>query len=292
MAKFDLPVRYDIAAMQRIETALRPPWIIIASSQQGRRHYDDGENCQDNHIVGGVRDVTWMIIADGVSSSIRSEQGSAEACHAVHHYLGRVLSSGAKPSKQLIAQAIHVARSKVADLARSERRHIDDFGTTLAVALIHGNTIITGAIGDSSVAISSLATDYDNSETRHFTPFCTPQQSGGEGVIDLTADEWHHALALAQTDNPAIDLLFLATDGGHNFFLNPKGRSQHAFDPAYPLFLIKTIKAPKTGPLLIGNVLAKFMQDIPSEGHDDRTILIAARIPDNVIPTAQEPQRL
>lgn len=292
MAQVDLPARFDIATMQRVQTAWRPPWIILSASQQGGRHYNAGENCQDNHSVGGLGDITWAVIADGVSSSARSEQGSAEACTAVHQYLGRSIASGSKPSKALVAQAIGVARTAVADLARKERRHIDDFGTTLAIALLQGNTIISGAVGDSSVAISSAITDYDKSESRHFAPFCTPSQSGGQGVIDLTADDWQHALALAETSNPAIDLFFLATDGGHNFFLNPVGRDQHIFDPAYSLFLIKNLTAPKVGPLLIGNVLAKFMQEVAPEGNDDRTIIIAARIPHNLLSPTQKPQRL
>lgn len=286
MAAPELPPRFNVPTMQRIETAWRPPWIVISSSQQGSRHYDRGENCQDSHAVGGHNDITWLVIADGVSSAAFGELASAEACHAVHYFLGRSFVGGEAPSKELVSKAIGVAHSRLQDIARSARRHIDDYATTLALALIQNNTIFAGAIGDSSVAVSSTARDYDNAELRHFTPFCTPTQSGERGILDLTHPKWQEFIALSESHNPQVDLLFLATDGGHNFFLSPKGTG-HVFDDSYPLYLLKHLTNPKIGPLLIGNVLAKYMQEVPAEGHDDRTILVAARVPHNLIPPAQ-----
>ncbi|WP_409562262.1 protein phosphatase 2C domain-containing protein [Hyphomicrobium sp. B1] len=289
MARMDITPRYDFACMQRIQTAMRPPWLIVCFGQQGVRHYKENQACEDNFVVGGCDDaagthVTWLVLADGISNCSHSQWGSREACHAVNAYLGREISRGAKPGLDVLTQAMGAAHTTLADLAARMNRSLDEFGTTLAIGLLHGQSIYAATIGDSSAAISMVSeavTDAPSGDpTRSYAPFCTAKPSGKDNYsYSVTEPTWIDMIARAETHNLDVDLVMLATDGGHNFFLDPTPEG-HVFDPAYPEYLLGKLRNPKVGPLLIGNVLSFFMKEVKAEHDDDRTVLIAVRYPE------------
>lgn len=288
MGQFELPPLYELSSLQRIQTAIQPPWIILAGAQAGRRHFEKGEPCQDSHVLGGFGNVIWMVLADGVSSAPRSQHGSALACQAVHHYLGREISRGTPPTPAMLRAAIGSAHIALVDTAKASRRSVRDYASTLAVGVIAGDRLLAASIGDSSVATSTIINRFGGKKERVFTSFCSGRQSGiSDMTWDITSAEWMDATHVAENANSAIDLFMMATDGGHNFFVHPDGEG-HVFDPAYPEFLLANLKSKETGPLLVGNVFAQFMKKVDAENRDDRTILIATRIPDaHSLPAAE-----
>jgi serine/threonine protein phosphatase PrpC len=283
---FPIPPHYDLPSMQRIQTAWQKPWLLLACGQQGERHFDAGEPCEDNHLMGGAGDVSWMVLADGVSSATRSRFGSSDACHAVNQFLGRAITGGERPRRELLVRAIGYAHTVLKDRAQRERTDIDEYATTLAIGLMHGNRLLAAAIGDSSIAIATDAVGYNRARQRTFSSFCTAKPSGRiDQTWSLTNPNWMDTVATAETDNPIVSMFLLATDGGHNFFLNPS-EDGHTFDPAYPEFLLDNLGNGKLGPLLIGNVFGVFLKKVKAENRDDRTILIAARVSDDFRPSA------
>ncbi|WP_414463319.1 PP2C family serine/threonine-protein phosphatase [Hyphomicrobium sp. DY-1] len=288
MSLLELPPRYDLAPMQRVETAWRPPWILIRAAQQGVRHFNAGEPIEDSHTIGGAGTVSWLVLADGVSSARFSHDGSRLACHAIEHYLGHQITKGAPPSKKLLLEAIGYAHGELNSLAKRQQQPVYEYACTLAAALINGDHIIAASIGDSSIATSSTHKGNDGKDVRYLTGFVTPKQSGAsDETWSLIEPKWLDVLATNETRNPAVDGIYLATDGGQNFFTDEVGPDTYEFDPAYPNALRDALGA--WGPLLIGNVMTFFMEKEPAENKDDRSILIAYRPPQNLAPPAQEP---
>lgn len=282
-----LPPNYALSPMQRIETAWRPPWIICRMAQQGLRHFNVGGPSDDNHTVGGARDATWMVLADGVSTAPRSRFGSAIACQAVEHHLGRRLTDGETPSRAMLIDAMEAAHDAVHRLAKFERHPAGTYATTLCIAIIKGDLLITATLGDSSVAVATEHESFEDDAKPELvlSPFCTSGQADEAGATFSIHDPmWRSCIATNESANPAITALFLATDGGHNFFLDDVDDDAHEFDPAYPVFLMNQVKSP--GPLQLAMVFDVFVRDVEAENKDDRTLLIAYRAPQAFAPPA------
>lgn len=278
--------RYDLTAMQRLETAWRPPWLICRMAQQGHRHYRLGAPSDDNHIVGGAGDATWLALGDGIGSEPRSRFGSAAACFAVDQHLGRRLAAGEEPSQAMLVDAMDAAHVAIVKLAKRERRPPGEYGSTLCAAVLKGDRILTATLGDSSIAISSRHDTYDGQPADFvMTPFCTSSQAPAAGsTFSIHDPHWKDCIATNETANPAVTGLFLASDGGHNFFLD-EIHAGHEFDPAYPQELIAQLEA--KGPLQLALTFGIFLRDVRAENDDDRTLLMAYRAPENLFPSAK-----
>ncbi|MEQ1696203.1 MAG: protein phosphatase 2C domain-containing protein [Hyphomicrobiaceae bacterium] len=91
--------------LARIETHWHAPWLIGALSHQGTSHAAEGSPNQDAFAVGRVGDVSWMAVADGVSTKPRSQEGSQLAVTRLGEVLGRALMDGAMPSAKMLTDA-------------------------------------------------------------------------------------------------------------------------------------------------------------------------------------------
>lgn len=283
MSVLELPPRYDLTPMQRVETAWRPPWILIRAAQQGVRHFRKAEPIEDGHTVGGAGTVSWLVLADGVSTAQYSHEASRLACYAIEHYLGAQITKGAPASRKLLLEAIGFAHGELHALAKREGHPVCEYACTLAAALIDGDHIITASIGDSSIAITTSHPGADGKAVRRMSPFCTPKQSGAsDETWSLIEPKWHDVVASNETRNPAVDGVYLATDGGQNFFTDEVGPGTYEFDPGYPNAINDVLGS--WGPLLVCNVMTFYMEKEPAENKDDRTILIAYRPPQNLAP--------
>lgn len=275
---------YALAPLQHIQTTWRPPWLIAQSALHGERHYRAGEVTEDSHLVGGCKSVTWLIVADGVGSADYASEGSRLVCNAVERYLGEAITGGRACSRALLEDAYAHANAAVTTHARQLRLHPDDLACTLAVALLDGDAIYGASIGDSVVATVSMVTGFNASKRRVFTPFCTAAQLPGTATHAITGPGWRKYIATNETRHPSVKIVFVASDGGQDFFLRPFGRDEHLWDPEW-LDYFESVYA-VVGPRLVGNALAQFIEQDKPEHKDDRTLIIAYRPERDVAPPA------
>lgn len=278
MTGLSLTPRYDPQPMQKIQTLWRPPWYVFLAAQQGPNHFAFGEIMEDSHAVGAVDDVTWMIVADGVGAASRSHDASRLACQAADSFLGARLSEDRALSLGLIREAMAAAHDAVAALAAKTGREHHDYQTTLIIALLHGDTVMAGSIGDSSIAISTRHDIDGGKPTTLFTPFCTapPHWKDGNYSRTLMDADWQDQLAFNALSDPTLHGVWLATDGGR-FFVEPTSPDgpEHVFDDTWPNLIESALE--NLTPLKMAMLFAQFMDEVSPEKKDDRTIIIAYR---------------
>lgn len=275
-----LPIRYDLPPLARLETNWVPPWLIGRIAQHGPWHFENGAPMDDSHIIGGTAGAFWMAAADGVGSQPLSRLGSSAACLALDGYLGAKLSSGSEPSRSLLLEAFDIAHNAIHACTAADGRPAFEYSTTLAAVLIKDSTIIAAAVGDSGVAIG---TNHDNERgvaQFRLTPFCSAPQPG-RATFTIADPNWLNYVASNETRSPHVKTVILATDGANSFFL--EGNS---FKADWPEALEGRVR--ELGPLTFVNTFAHFIQHQPPENHDDRTLLVAYRPPQDIAPPAAQ----
>ena len=268
------PPRYDPQPIQKFQSLWHPPWYVYLAAQQGPNHFAQGQLMQDSHIVGAVGDVTWMVVADGVGNASRSDEASRLACHVLNTFFGARLTEGRSPTLDLIREGMAAAHEAILAFAREAGLDPVEFETTLIAALLQGDTVMAASLGDSSIAISTKQNDDGNGETMLFTPFCTgqPREEEGNFTRTLVDADWAQHVAFNELSDPSLNGVWLATDGGR-FFVEPiyEDCSEHTFDHLWPNLIEKNLED------LTPLKMAVFMDEIPAERNDDRTIIVAYR---------------
>lgn len=275
-----LIIRHDLPPLARLETNWVPPWLIGRIAQHGPWHFQCGAPMDDSHIIGGTAGAFWMAAADGVGSQPRSRHGSSAACLALDAYLGAALKAGAVPSRTLLLEAFAAAHEAIHARAAQDGRSPAEYSTTLAAVLIKNNTVIAAAVGDSSIAVGANHEDEHGVKTFSLTSLCSAPQPG-YATYTIADPNWPHYVASTDVRAPHITTVIVATDGANNFFLDGS-----SFRPDWPEALEGRVR--ELGPLTFVNVFAHFIQHQPPENHDDRTLLVAYRPPQDLAPPAQK----
>jgi serine/threonine protein phosphatase PrpC len=96
-------------------------------------------------------------LADGAGSAERAEAGARLATSifvdvAAEHFKER--NGSALPACELVRTGIEAAHAAVSAMAAHEDREIDDFASTLLVAILHAGGGAIGQIGDGAVVFS------------------------------------------------------------------------------------------------------------------------------------------
>lgn len=275
-------VRYDLPPLARLETNWAPPWLISRLVQHGPHHYDRGEPMDDSHVIGGTSGTVWMAVADGVGSEPFSRFGSAAACAGLESYLGRRISEGAELSRTLMAEAFKAAVAAIEDRAGRENQPSVTYATTLAAVAFKGDVLIGGCLGDSSVLVLTRHQDDTGTPVMRLTPLCSAPQAP-RGTYALPNPQWPSLIATAQVNACHVVGIILATDGANNFFLD---KSTGLFSAEWSELIEGQIRALQ--PRTYVNFAAQFINLMPPENSDDRTLLIAYRAPEDCAPPASK----
>lgn len=276
--------RYDLRPIARLETNWVAPWFILRLAQHGHIHFCRGEPTDDSHIIGGIADTFWMVAADGVGMAPRSRFGSQAACVAVEGFLGERINAGEKLSRRLITGAFEAAHTAILDLALRENRKPEDYATTLAAAVVKGNTIIGAAVGDSSIAVRSSHEDSDGNPALQLTPFCSATQLKS-GTCSIHSTMWKDFIATTESNSPHISAVIVTTDGAENYMLEQRANGPE-FRIGWPSHLESALRALTTRTFV--NHFAYYLGIEESETSDDRTLLVAYRPPADLAPPASQ----
>lgn len=189
---------------------MEPSWHVIGASVQGTSHQTRGVPCQDAHacrvLPGGA---ILVAVADGAGTAERSDEGARCAVEGVIASLETALAEG--PPKEdadwdaLLVEGFHQARQAIAEFAEAERVSPRALATTLTCAVVSGEWLAVGQIGDGVVVARG--------EDGHLFAACEPQH--GEYASEtffLTMEE-----ALQQVEvrvyAQSIAALAVMTDG-------------------------------------------------------------------------------
>ncbi len=125
-------------------------------SDRGRRHYRN-EDALELRSLGGSgglpgrvssRGVAMAVVCDGVSTAARPDDASEVAAEAAAEALMAALRADEAPAAATL-EAIHAADKAVAELAGTGRVNSSAPACTLVSAVVTGNAITVGWVGDS-----------------------------------------------------------------------------------------------------------------------------------------------
>lgn len=123
-------------------------WRVLGQSVTGTEHSKVGKGCEDSFgwIVAG--DVTCLAVADGAGSRDLSAEGSRRVVDAVLDRVAEAQNPAEVPS---MADLFDTALASLVSLATAGGHPVDDYATTLAVAVLTPNGVMLGQVGDSIV---------------------------------------------------------------------------------------------------------------------------------------------
>ena len=282
---FSPEASFAVPELLRIQTSWRKPWLINVLSQHGRDHFLQGHPMQDAYRVGGNGPHTWLIVADGVSSQQpNSAVGAQLAVAACEEYLAAKVYEA--PNRKVLLEAINHVRERLFAKAQSVGLPAFKFATTLAFVVLTGPRLAGANIGDSSI-LAYTQVDHLNRK-KQLLPLCStlqpavlnPDKKGY--VCDITNDQWERYVETSHKTLSPVHTLILATDGGNNFFMDEATTPAGSFETDFIDAFDEALK--QLGPRLIGGYFADFIYKHEAQDDDDRTIIVASKIPSGQFP--------
>lgn len=257
-------------------------WRVVSASVEGTSHRARGGGCQDSHASRALPDGTLIIaVADGAGSAPRSAEGATRAAAHIVASLRRMLLKRRPVTdeewERVMRRAFLNARLSVLAVARGAGRRPRDFATTLTCAVLTAELIVVGQIGDGLVVVQTHEGELlapvrpQRGEYANETGFLTmPGMTHGMQVAVVSA----HGRAVAAITDGLIRLATRVPD-------------YQPFPRFYaPLFAfvdgaVETSQA--------AAALVQFLDSarVNERTDDDKTLLLAARIPEPELHAAE-----
>jgi hypothetical protein len=248
-------------------------WHISGVSVQGTSHLEKNTPCQDAHACLETASGDLILaIADGAGSAERSQEGSQVAVRQVAASIQSLLEAGVPDHESdwqtLLTQAFSEALQSIVQLAEADEVPVRAFATTLACAVLSGDWLAVGQIGDGAVVVEK--------QDGALTLTARPQR--GEYANEayfLTMPDGLQSLAFYISQQP-IRSLILTTDGLLRlaFKLPDYEPSPNFFQP------LLTFNCEATDREQAESDLAAFLNSarLNARTDDDKTLVLATRV--------------
>lgn len=179
-------------------------------TERGIAHIKHNIICQDAHAIRVINDnVCIAAVADGLGSELYSDIASKLAVEVVTKVCEENINENQSEDEviQIIKNAFSMALEKIRLRAVEDKRDINQYDTTLSVAILMSNNLFFGQSGDSGIiAIGKDGIFYN----------VTQQQRDSEGrVFPLCFGEEYWVFG--KFDKSIVGVL-LATDGMYELF--------------------------------------------------------------------------
>ncbi len=242
-------------------------WKAIGASVIGNTHIADGTGCQDASGWRTHAGVTCLAVADGAGSRSLSATGSALAVEESLHTVAALAADESAPEDltDWLRAAFGSARDRIAAFASAADRKPGEYATTLAVAILKGDHVAVGQVGDCIVVVGiggrCLTVD----------PEIKPRDEYVNGTFFLTASDWHDRLRLTLLAG-APDVVALSTDG-----LRYKITDTATGVPFEPFFddILGYAQRPAARSAGVGRALTELEND---QSGDDKSLMVAVRV--------------
>ena len=242
-------------------------WKVVGAAVRGRSHERADIPCQDAVGWVTVDAGTCLAIADGAGSRPRSQHGSAEVVRSVLAYATDTLGTPeAKDPAGWMSAAFARARDDLETLAAAGGCAVDEFATTLAVALLTGEHLVVGQLGDGIVVVC------DGGTYRTVSP--PPRHEYANETEFLTGVTALSALRLDRQDIPPVTEVVMSTDGMRFQVLEDLA----AYTPYAPFFADVGHQARTDG---VGDdAVRAFLSALSDQSGDDKSLVIAVHLPE------------
>lgn len=173
-------------------------------SSQGADHIRNGVVCQDSHkIIRCGEDMIIAAVADGLGSEKYTDKASKLAVHISTTFCRKKLNknSSSKEILEVIQNSFTTSQTLIEKFARKADHDIDQYDTTLSLAVLINDRLYYGQSGDSGI----LAMGTDGAFYQ-----VTEQQRDEEGRVFplIYSDCW----TFGEYEKP-VESVLLATDG-------------------------------------------------------------------------------
>ncbi len=245
-------------------------WIALGASAQGAHHLQEGLPCQDAFGFRLVGDATLILaVADGLGSAPRSATGASLAVATTLDWIEAqlTLTIPTQPAgwETLVLEAFMEARAGLEQEAALESLAISELATTLLIAAVTPDLLVTGQVGDGAI----VAMEQDG-------PLLTisPPQNG-EYINETFSITSPHPEDYAQiVITPLkVDGLALFSDGMQRLALHLQDLSPH---PPFFLPLFQQLAGIQNGTeasITLANFLSS--ERVNALTSDDKTLVLA-----------------
>jgi hypothetical protein len=135
-------------------------WVVVGASVQGTSHIKIPLPCQDAHAYKAIDDsVLVAAVADGLGSAMYAQAGSQLAAACAVNYMEQALATAVPGDEaawvQLTRDCFLAACARLEEEAQKNQAPLRDYSTTLILAIVTPDWLVTGHIGDGA-AVASL----------------------------------------------------------------------------------------------------------------------------------------
>lgn len=237
-------------------------WRTIGASVTGSAHTAADRPCEDASASAVFGDRACLVVADGAGSRPRAREGSACAVEAALEFARRMPTAPDGPEGPLawLRELFLVVQERLVAEAEAAAVDVDEFGTTLGVAVLTPHGLYLGQVGDTIAVVRSAG------EFRLVDP--APRYEYANDTEFLTSQD---AIDLARfSECRDVDAVFLATDGLRYKILDLKNEA-----PFIPFF--EDLVGYALRPDATDAVLAEFLLGLDDQTGDDKTLHAAVR---------------
>lgn len=207
-----------------------------------------------------------VALADGVSAELASHSGEGArlATTLAVQAVARGLDAGLD-KEQATAEAFSYVHNTLTDRTRRQNGFWGMYACTLAVAIIDGEVLTVGHVGDSS------AYTFDG---KRLTRIATaPVQSQPTTIIH---PNWRDVFTSQSINKPYIRTFALTTDGAESFFMGRKDVDGPCTNPAVTEAITKAVDTLPTS-YAVAAVISNLLQHTDYIKLDDRTMFWAIK---------------
>jgi len=235
----------------------------------GTYHVKNNIVCQDAHrIVKCGDDFGIAVVADGLGSETYSDVASRIAADLSTEYCRQNITqeNSADEILDVISMSFASAQRAIEEEAESNGHDINQYDTTLTLAVLINDTLYYGHSGDSGIVVLTTEGRYES---------VTEQQRDEEGYVYplFFEDMW----VFGQFDKK-VTSVFLATDGMYEtlfpYLIRNEPVSIHV-NLAQFFMDNRDLKIDEVGETAVQSRIGDFINSIPDEQvNDDKTVVV------------------
>jgi len=237
---------------------------FCGSSQIGKSHEVDDTVCQDSHFIREGKGFIVAAVADGLGTSKYSDIASKLAANSAVDYCIENISA-IMPDDQIL-DSIHSAFEHANNLIKKEAQEdIDDYDTTLSLAVFREGEVFYGHAGDSGII--ALCADGTFEEV-------TQQQLGeGEGKDRPVFPLINESRWIFDKFNQTVHAVFLMTDGMLNMTVPPLlAEQRYQLDHSYLYYLYEEVRDGDDIKSWIDDEIIQISPGVVN--YDDKTLIV------------------
>ncbi|MBK6090304.1 protein phosphatase 2C domain-containing protein [Ruminococcus difficilis] len=239
-------------------------------TQQGTYHVKNNIVCQDSHrIIKCNESMAIAAVADGLGSEMYSDTASKIAVDYTTKYCAERITSETVEDEilKIIKEAFTLAQQKIEETAEQNGHELDQYDTTLSLAVLRDSELFFGHSGDSGIVALNMDGSYEK---------VTEQQRDEENRVFplyFGEEKW-----IIRKYEKQVASVFLATDGMLEtlfpIYLREEPISIYV---ALARFFMdaKILNIEADGEETVQNRISTFIEKIPdAQVNDDKTVAV------------------